>query len=134
MLKRIDLGFSQLEIHDRYVVGRTQEGVEVDPAAHSRALEEVRKYIAPPFGIIIDEVNSYSIACGVLEQIRNDPDIACCAAVIYRKITEVVLTPAGRFVKKPYGFFDSLPEAEAWVLSILDDLSVAEEEAESQSQ
>ena len=133
-MKRIDLGFAELEIHDRYVVGRTREGVEVDPAAHGKVLEEVRKYITPPFGFIVDEVNSYSIACGVLELIRNDPEIACCAAVIYRKITEVVLAPASRFVKKPYGFFDSLQEAEAWVLGILDDLSVAEEEQESQSQ
>lgn len=134
MLKSIDLGFAQLEIHDRYVVGRTREGMEIDPAAHGRVLDVVRKYIAPPFGFIVDEVNSYSVAWGVLEQIRNDPDIACCAAVIYRKITKVVLTPAGLFVKKPYGFFDSLPEAEAWVIGILDDLSVSEVEPESQSQ
>jgi len=118
-MKRIDLGFAQLEIYDRFIVGRSMEGVEIDEAAHRKVMEIVLNHIVPPLGFIVDEVNSYSIACEVFELIRNDPHIACCAAVKYRKITEDVLSPAGRFMKKPFAFFDTLDEAKAWALEVL---------------
>lgn len=115
MIKKVDLEFSSIEIYDNYFVGRTNEGVSLSLDNHLEGLNVVNQYISPPYGLILDEVNSYSVEFPVIKQLRNDPNIACVGIVYHRLMTKMALSFASRFIGKPSKFSSDYNEIKTWV-------------------
>lgn len=107
-MKHVDLGFTQLEIHDHYGIVRTDEGVDISLDNHKQVREAIEQEIDGPYGIIFDMVNSYSVNPEVIESIRENPRIACAAVVAYRDATRKSLAGAAETINKPGKFFDNL--------------------------
>jgi len=114
-LKNIDLGFTELEIYDDFMIGRTREGVNIDLNKHNQVIDKLSDEFEGPYGWILDEVNSYSIDFNVLLAAKDDLQIVCCAVVGYRRATRIVYNQAVRLVGKPCRFFESISEAQTWV-------------------
>ena len=66
-----------------------------------------------------DWVNSYSVNPDVIEAIRDNPRIACCAVVAYREATVTSLADAKDVVNKPSIFCNNLNDAQQWVRDTL---------------
>jgi hypothetical protein len=115
MMNQIYLGYTELEIHSNYVIGRTAEGETMTLAKHEKALAEVRSHINGRFTLVLDEVNSYSIDLDVMFALRDDHDIKAICIVAYRDSTRLVLKTAKDIVKKPVFFFESLEAATLFV-------------------
>jgi len=115
MIKSIDLDFTNLEIYDGYVIGRTKEGIELSVDKHIKSLDIVKQYIMPPFGIILDEVNSYSVDFAVIQHLRDDPDVICMGIVYYRLATKIALSIGTSFINKPTKFSSSYENIESWM-------------------
>lgn len=115
MMEQIDLGFTELEIHNGYVVARTSEGETMTLAKHEQALANVRSRIDSRFTLVLDEVNSYSIDLDVLFALRDNHVINAICIVAYRNSTRLVLKSAKEIVKKPVFFFESLEAASMFV-------------------
>ena len=114
-MKRVDLGFTELEIYDDFAVGRTRTGVDIDLEKHEQVMDVLRREIPGRFGIIVDEVNSYSVRFEVLRAMRKDPRIACAAAVVYRFATIKAMAVAAMVAGTPSKTFSTLDEAKDWV-------------------
>lgn len=121
-MKHVDLGFTKLEIHDCYGIVRTNEGVDISLADHKQVRDAVEQEIDGPYGLIFDWVNSYSVNPEVVEAIRDNPRIACCAVVAYRDATVTSLTDAKDIINKPGTFFNNLADAQQWVHDTLSHL------------
>jgi hypothetical protein len=119
-MKHVDLGFTQLEIHDRYGIVRTNEGVDVGLAQHHQLRDAIEREIDGPYGLIFDWVHSYSVSPEVVEAIAGNPRIACCAVVAYRDATVKSLAGAAETINKPGLFCRDLVEAQQWVCDTLD--------------
>lgn len=115
MIKSIDLDFTNLEIYNGYFVGRTKEAIELSVDKHIESLDIVKQYISPPFGIILNEVNSYSIDFAMLTHIRNDPNIMCMGIVYYRMATKLASGVVAEFINKPSLFSSSYENVESWM-------------------
>ena len=113
-MKLVHLGFTELEIHDGFFVGRTNSHEHITLEQHLAVMNEVKRHMTPPFAFILDEVNSYSVDLETMSYIRHDPDVLCISAVYYRLRTHIALLAASKFVKKPTAFFTSLDEAVDW--------------------
>lgn len=124
--KRIDLGFTELEIYDRFFVGRTRRGVEIDMEKHQLVMDIITREIPAPFGMILDEVNPYSVDFEVMLSLRNDPRAICGAVVTYRFVTLKSLAVPASLVKKPMKFCKTLEEAREWVAEKLASLEQRE--------
>lgn len=114
-MKCIDLGFAELEVYDDFMIGRTREGINIDLDKHNQVIDKLASEFEGSYGWILDEVNSYSVDLNVLFAVKNDPRIACCAAVSYRNATRIVLNQAARLINKPCRFCESISEAQTWV-------------------
>jgi len=121
-MKHVDLDFTKLEIHDHYCIVRTGQGVDVSLANHVQMRDTVEREINGPYGLIFDWVNSYSVNPEVIEAIRDNPRIACCAVVAYRDVTIKSLTGAVDIINKPGNFFSNLDDARQWVRDTLNRL------------
>lgn len=115
MIKKIDFEFTSIEIYENYFVGRTKEGVSLSLDNHFEVLDQVNRYITPPYGMILDEVNSYSVEFPVIKQLRNDPNIACVGIVYHRLMTKMALSFANKFIGKPSKFSSDYNEIKNWV-------------------
>lgn len=118
-MKTVSLDFTVLEIYPGYVVGRTDEGVNIDIAKHQQVLDIIHREINGPYALIIDEVNSYSVDFSVMLDLDNDPLLKCGAIVAYRFSTLKALACAVRIIGKPIRVFTSLDKAREWVAEYL---------------
>lgn len=118
-MKKVDLGFTLLEIHDQYAVIRTQEGMDVTLDNHVQMRDVVEREIDGNYGLIFDWLNSYSVNPEVIEAIRSNDRIACYAVVSYRDSTIVSLAGAAEAIGKPGTFCNSLDEAQQWMQATL---------------
>lgn len=114
-MEQINLGFTELEIHDNYVIGRTAEGETMTLAKHEQAMAAVRSRIDGRFTLVLDDVNSYSIDLDVMFAVRDDHAISAICVIAYRDSTRLVLKSAREIVKKPVFFFESLEAATLFV-------------------
>ncbi len=115
MIKKIDLGFTDVEIYEDYFVGRTKKGIHLTLDKHLVVLDVVNQYFSSPYGIVIDEVNSYSVDLPVLLHISKDENIVCVGVVCYREITEVALDLAKDTIEKPSKFSSQKEVVTSWV-------------------
>jgi len=113
--KNIDLGFTQLEIHDNFVISRTAADETLTLAKHEQVITTVQPYVDGRFYLILDEVFSYAIDLDVLFALRDNQAIAAICIVAYRDSTRLVLNSARDIIKKPVYFFESLEEATLFV-------------------
>lgn len=114
-MKKIELPFTTLEIHDGYVVGQTKEGVHLTMDDHLQVVETLNQHLDSPYGLIIDEINSYSIDLPVMFHISKDKNICCIGVVYYRKSTKIALEVGKLVVKKPVYFSNNKNEVTTWV-------------------
>lgn len=115
MIKKIDLEFTSIEIYDNFFVVRTKEGVKVTLDHHLEVMDRVNQYLSSPYGMILDEVNSYSVEFAVMMHVRNDPYLACIGIVYYRMATKIALSVGKKFIGKPSKFSSDYNEVESWV-------------------
>jgi hypothetical protein len=114
-MKQVDLGFTQLEIHDYYSIVRIGEGVDMTLANHEQILSEVEHEIDGPYGLIYDWINSCSVKADVIEAIRQNMRITCCVVIAYRDATVKSLAVAAEIINKPGTFCRSLDDARQWL-------------------
>lgn len=114
-MDKIDLPYTELEFYDRYVIGRTRDGVNMSIDKHREVMEIIEQKLSTPFGMIIDEVNKYSIDLPVFMSIRDEPSISCIGVVCYRKSTKIALSFGQSLIKKPVFFSDNLQEVKQWM-------------------
>ena len=112
----IELEFTTLELHDNYVVGRTKRGVHLRMIEHQRVLDVLNQHLTAPYGLIIDELNSYSVDFDVMRHISNDENIKCIAVIYYRLVTKIALEGSKLLVKKPLYFSKDRNSVTDWVL------------------
>ena len=115
MKKEIDLGFTKIQIYNGYVVGRTEEGVQLSIDKHLQVLDAVNQYFSSPYGLVLDEVNSYSVDFPVMMHVRDDPNIACIGVVCHRLTTKIALSIGKVIINKPVMFSSNYEEIENWV-------------------
>jgi len=82
---------------------------------HRKVTETISQHLEEPYGLIIDEVNKYSIDLQVFHSIRDDPAILCIGVVCYRKSTKIALSLGESLIKKPIFYSDSLQEVKQWM-------------------
>ena len=111
----IELPFTTLEIHDKHFVGKTKEGVNICVDDHIQVLDTVNQYLTPPYALILDEINSYSIDFSVLMHVRNDVNISCVGVVYYRIATKIALSIGQLIIEKPVYFSGNKYNVTDWV-------------------
>ena len=111
----IELPFTTLEIHDKYFIGKTKEGVNLCINDHIKVLDTVNQYLTPPYAMILDEINSYSIEFSVLMHVRNDVNISCIGVVHYRLATKIALTVGQLMIEKPVYFSGKKNNVTDWI-------------------
>ncbi len=121
-MKQVDLGFTLLEIYDKYVIIRTNEGMDVTLDNHLQMRDVVEREIDGDYGLIFNWLNSYSVNPEVIEAIRTNDRIVCYAVVSYRPSTITSLAGAAEEIGKPGTFCSSLDEAQLWMRETLKSL------------
>ena len=111
----IELPFTTLEIRDQYFIGKTKEGVNLCMDDHLQVLDSVSQYLTPPYALILDEINSYSIDFSVLMHVRNDVNISCVGVVYHRIATKIALSIGKHIIEKPIFFSDNKNDVTDWV-------------------
>jgi len=111
VIERIDLGFTELEIHENFVISRASEGETLTKAKFDRVLETVRPHFNGRVYLVFDEINAYAFDLDVLFALRDDQIISAICIVAYRSSTRLVLKSAKEIIKKPVFFFDNLEAA-----------------------
>lgn len=114
-MERVDLGFTQLEVGVSSALVRTREGVDVTVELHRSMVCEIESRVAGDYGVILDDVNSYSLRFGTLIEIRTNPRIKCIAVVAYRASTYEIAELAGSCIEKPLRIFSSPQTAHRWI-------------------
>lgn len=114
-MKIIELPFTTVEVHDNYVIGRTNEGVHLCMEKHLQVLDTVNKHLTSPYGLILDETNSYSIDLHVMLHVSNDENISCIGIAYYREETKKVLEFSQGLVNKPVYSSSNLNNVTKWV-------------------
>lgn len=115
MAKHIDLGFTQLEVHDNFVISRTEEGETLTLAKHEQMMTAIHPYLDGRFYLILDEVFSYAIDLDVLFSLRDNQTVSAICIVAYRDSTRLVLESTRDIINKPVFFFESLETATLFV-------------------
>ena len=115
MIKKIDLGFTELEIHKGYFLGRAKEAISVSLDKHLEVLDVVNKYLSPPYGMILDEINSYSVEFEVMSYLKKDPNVICVGVIFYRNVTKVTLGLGKKYIDKPVKLSRDRDEIICWV-------------------
>lgn len=111
----IELPFTTLEIHDGYVLGKTKEGVNLSIDDHLQVLDSVSQFLTPPYALVLDEINSYSIDFHVLLHVRNDVNVSCVGVVYHRAATKIALTFCQNMIDKPVYFSEDKNKVTDWV-------------------
>jgi hypothetical protein len=71
--------------------------------------------MAGDFGVILDEVNAYSMRFEAMLELKNNARIRCMAVVAYRPVTYGTTKMAFYVIKKPYRIFSNLDDARVWM-------------------
>ena len=114
-VKTVDLGFTTIELYANYAIGRTKQGVHVTMVEHLKVLSVLNLHFSRPYGIIIDEVNDYSVDFHVFQHISQDDDICCIGVVYHRPSTKIALELGRMLIKKPIHFAKSSNEITNWM-------------------
>ena len=114
-MKTIELPFTTLEVYDKYVIGKTKEGINLCLDNHLQVLDSINRYLTPPYAFVVDEINSYSIDFSVLMHVRNDVNISCVGVVYHRIATKIALSFGQHIIEKPVYFSDSKNNVTDWV-------------------
>lgn len=115
VIEVIDLGFTELEFRSGYAVGRTREGADIDAEHHRRVIRELEQRFDGDYGLILDEVNSYSIRLGAMVEVQQNPRLKCIAIVAYRPATRIAASVSKAAVRKPVDVFDTVEQACEWM-------------------
>jgi hypothetical protein len=114
-MEQVDLGYTRLEIGAGSMLVRTGEGVDVTVELHQAMIDEVEKRIAGDYGIVFDEISSYSIRFGVLAAMKQNLRLKCLAFVAYRPTTYEIAEIADACIEKPIQIFADTKTAYSWV-------------------
>ena len=115
MSRSIDLVHAVLEFDTRFVVCRAIEGMDLMDEHVSRICAEIESRMTGDYGIILDEVNPYSMRFEAMVEFRNNPRIRCFAIAAYRPVTYGTTKMAFFVIRKPYRVFPGLEEAKVWM-------------------
>ena len=116
----VDLGFTRLEFESNFVVARVIEGVDIDSEHHRQLIDEIEKRTDGDYGLIFDEVNSYSMRLGALVELRRNPRLKCIALIAYRPSTHELAHLYADSINKPSQACTSIPEARVWIRAHLE--------------
>ena len=111
----VDLGFTRLEFESDFIVVRVIEGVDIDSEHHRQLAAEIEKRTEGDYGLILDEVNSYSVRLGALMEMRQNPRLKCIAMIAYRPATHELARMYAGSINKPSQACNSIPEARVWI-------------------
>jgi hypothetical protein len=115
VLKTLDIGDVALEFETDYVICRVCEGADLLGEQASRTCAEIEARMAGDFGVILDEVNAYSMRFEAMLELKNNARIRCMAVVAYRPVTYGTTKMAFYVIKKPYRIFSNLDDARVWM-------------------
>jgi hypothetical protein len=72
------------------------------------------------YGLVLDEVNSYSMRFEAMLHLKNAKHLKCVAVVAHRPVTYGTVKMAFYVIQKPYEIFSSLEFACAWMQARMD--------------
>lgn len=111
----VDLGFTRLEIGDRYVIARTAHGMDIGIDEHEKAMSIIAEHTEFPFALVLDEVNSYSVKLETMMKLRDETRIDKFAVICYRPSTRIAHSFGSKIVRRPVTFFNSREQARDWL-------------------
>jgi len=114
-MEQVDLGFAQLEVGAHGALVRTRNGVDITVELHQSIVGEIEKRIPGDYGVVFDDVHSYSMRFGTLVEIRTNRRLKCIAVVAYRPATYEIAELAASCIEKPLRVFAATTPAQAWI-------------------
>lgn len=119
-MHQIDLGFTEIDIHNGFAIGRTKAGHHISIDNHLSVKKSINEHLQPPYGIIIDQKNDYSIDFKTLMHVRSDCDICCIGIVYHRFLTRIALEASAKMMNKPVYFANNAEEVMQWMKDQVD--------------
>jgi len=113
--RTLDLGHAVLEFETGYVICRAREGVDLLGEQVTQMFGEIEQIFSGDYGMILDEVNAYSMRFEAMLEFKNKNRIPRMAVVAYRPVTYGTIKMAFYVIKKPYQIFSSLENAKSWM-------------------
>ena len=122
MIRKIDLGFTLVEIHDDYIQNTIEEGYHVTLEDNNILIEFVKEdFKDKPFVYIANRVNSYSVDPTVYLQTSKIKNLIGLAVVSSNSKQKRLTEFEKAFYKKDLKYFNVIDEALMWKDSILRD-------------
>ena len=110
------LDFCTIEIYDRYLITRMNEGITVTPEHNAVLVELAETYFkGVPFGYITHRINSYSVNPSVYVETSKIENLAAFAIVAGATSQISTIEIEKLFLSKPVKQFPLVEEAVAWV-------------------
>jgi hypothetical protein len=110
-MEELDLGFTRLEIRASYAIARTIEGADIDVDCHRQVIDAIEHHLDGDYGMVLDELNTYSVRLGAIAEVRCNPRCRCLAIVAYRNSTRLFMGLISGSIGKSFKVFDSLDAA-----------------------
>lgn len=119
-IKYIDQGHAEVFVFDHFIIKQIREGVVID----EEHKDELAIYLAANFkdkniAYISNRVASYAVNPLIYKEVEKIPNLVAIAIVTHDKKMSDNASYEKQFYNKPYGIFDNLVDAIAWVSDIV---------------
>ena len=122
MIKKIELDFGVLYVHDKMLVSELHEGVLLDVNNNRKILEIGQDlFKKDPFGYISNRVNSYAVNPMVYRESAEHPQLKAIAVVSRHEMGRKSALLEQQFYtnKNSFQIFSDLEEAIKWMSGII---------------
>ena len=115
MLRKFDLGFTLVEVHEDYIQNTIEEGYHVTLEDNNILIEFVKEYFKDkPFVYIANRVNSYSVDPTVYLETSEIKNLIGLAVVSSNLKQKRLIEFEKAFYKKDLKYFNTTEEALVW--------------------
>lgn len=120
MIKRYDLGFTEVEVHKDYLINTISKGFVVMPEHNKLLLDFVHKhFFNKDFVYISNRIHSYSVNPTVYHETKKIKNLLGMAIVSKNPRQKLLSELEGSFYGKNLRYFSSMTEALKWKDQIL---------------
>ncbi|RZS90452.1 hypothetical protein [Aquimarina brevivitae] len=115
MAEFFDLGFTQVEVHEDYILNTIEEGYHITLEDNTILFEFAKEFFNnKPFVYIANRVNSYSVDPTVYMETARIESLLGVAVVSQQSTQKRQVKLEQTFYKGKLAYFDTLDKAIAW--------------------
>ncbi|MEM6515863.1 MAG: hypothetical protein AAF688_06735 [Bacteroidota bacterium] len=120
MTEILKLAFCKVEVFQNYMVVIVDEGETID-MPKTQQLINLSKSLFPvkPFVYVTHRVNSYAVDPKVYEPTSKIKNLAGFCVVSLNFMAKTAAEIESLFIKKPFAIFDTMEEAENWIVKVI---------------